>query len=174
MSDSADTKNILFCGVGGQGVLKASEICGVAAMMSGYHVKKSEVHGMAQRGGSVESHVRFGKRVFSPLIAPGSTDLVVCFDKGEGARAAHYLKPEGVSFAPYIDLFEENAPDVDQVPGSLNEVLTCLEEDHDFLLEGGVFTDGLIDSWVSWKRKNEVDALRLRPHPIEYEMYYDI
>jgi glutamine synthetase len=73
-----------------------------------------------------------------------------------------------------IDLFEEDAPDVEQVPGSLNEVLTCLEEDHDFLLEGGVFSEGLIESWISWKRKNEVDALRLRPHPIEYEMYYDI
>jgi glutamine synthetase len=73
-----------------------------------------------------------------------------------------------------IDLFENDAPDVPQVPGSLNEVLTCLEEDHDFLLEGGVFTKGLIDTWISWKRKNEVDALRLRPHPIEYEMYYDI
>jgi glutamine synthetase len=73
-----------------------------------------------------------------------------------------------------IDLFEEDAPDVEQVPGSLNEVLTCLEEDHDFLLEGGVFSKGLIETWISWKRKNEVDALRLRPHPIEYEMYYDI
>ena len=85
---------------------------GVAAMMSGYHVKKSEVHGMAQRGGSVESHVRFGERVFSPLIAPGNTDLVVCFDKGEGERVAHYLKPEGVSFAPYIDLFEKEGAEL--------------------------------------------------------------
>jgi glutamine synthetase len=73
-----------------------------------------------------------------------------------------------------IDLFEKEAPDVPQVPGSLEAVLTCLEQDHDFLLRGGVFTEGLISSWIEWKRKNEVDALRLRPHPIEYEMYYDV
>ena len=73
-----------------------------------------------------------------------------------------------------IDLFEEDAPEVEQVPGSLDAVLKCLEEDHDFLLQGGVFSKGLIETWIDWKRKNEVDALRLRPHPIEYEMYYDI
>jgi glutamine synthetase len=73
-----------------------------------------------------------------------------------------------------IDLFEKEAPEVPQVPGSLDAVLTCLEQDHDFLLRGGVFTEGLISSWIEWKRKNEVDALRLRPHPIEYEMYYDV
>lgn len=73
-----------------------------------------------------------------------------------------------------FDLFEEEAPEVSQVPGSLNEVLDCLEADHEFLLEGDVFTKDLIDTWISWKHKNEVDALRLRPHPIEYEMYYDI
>jgi glutamine synthetase len=73
-----------------------------------------------------------------------------------------------------IDLFEEDAPQVKQVPGSLEAVLTCLEEDHDFLLQGDVFTEDLISSWVDWKRKNEVDALRLRPHPIEYVMYYDV
>jgi len=73
-----------------------------------------------------------------------------------------------------IDLFEDDAPDVEQVPGSLEEVLKHLENDHDFLLKGDVFTEDVIESWISWKRKNEVDALRLRPHPIEYEMYYDI
>ena len=73
-----------------------------------------------------------------------------------------------------IDLFEKEAPDVKQVPGSLDAVLTELEKDHDFLLKGDVFTEGLLESYISWKRKNEVDALRLRTHPIEYVMYYDI
>jgi len=73
-----------------------------------------------------------------------------------------------------IDLFEEDAPEVEQVPGSLDAVLDCLEEDHEFLLRGDVFTADLIETWINWKRKNEVDALRLRPHPIEYEMYYDV
>ena len=97
--------NVLFCGVGGQGVLTAAEICGVAAMGAGYHVKKSEVHGMAQRGGSVESHVRFGDTVYSPLISPGDADVLVCFNKGEGERLAHFLKPDGTDFAPYLEQF---------------------------------------------------------------------
>lgn len=99
--------SVLFGGVGGQGVLTAAEICGVAAMEAGFHVKKSEVHGMAQRGGSVESHVRFGEQVFSPLIPPGSADLLVCFDKGEGERLAHYLRAGGTSLVPFLDDFKE-------------------------------------------------------------------
>jgi glutamine synthetase len=73
-----------------------------------------------------------------------------------------------------IDLFEEDAPDVPQVPGSLEAVLDNLEADHDFLLRGGVFSEELIETWISWKRVDEVDTLRLRPHPIEYIMYYDV
>jgi len=73
-----------------------------------------------------------------------------------------------------IDLFEDEAPEVPQVPGSLSEVLDCLKEDHEFLLRGGVFTDDLIDAYISWKTTNEVDVLRLRPHPIEYLLYYDV
>ena len=75
------------------------------------------------------------------------------------------------------DLYEL-APDehreIAQVPASLPEVLTSLEEDHDYLLEGGVFTPDLIETWVEWKRVNEVDPIRLRPHPHEFELYYDI
>ncbi len=73
-----------------------------------------------------------------------------------------------------IDLFEEEAPEIKQVPGSLDQVLDRLEDDHEFLLRGEVFTEELITSWVEWKRKNEFDTLRLRPHPIEYVMYYDV
>lgn len=73
-----------------------------------------------------------------------------------------------------IDLFEDEAPEVPQVPGSLSEVLDCLKEDHEFLLRGGVFTEDLIDAYISWKTTNEVDVLRLRPHPIEYLLYYDV
>ena len=73
-----------------------------------------------------------------------------------------------------IDLFENGASDVQQVPGSLSDVLDCLEEDHAFLLKGGVFTEDLLDTYIDWKRVHDVDVLRLRPHPIEYVMYYDI
>jgi indolepyruvate ferredoxin oxidoreductase beta subunit len=95
--------NITFGGIGGQGVLKASEICGWAAMLAGYHVKKSEVHGMAQRGGSVESHLRFGKKVYSPLVAAGQADYLVCFHQEEHERLKTFLKKDGVDLAGYLE-----------------------------------------------------------------------
>ena len=75
------------------------------------------------------------------------------------------------------DLYElegHEAAAIPQVPGSLEAVLNNLEADHDFLTKGGVFTKDLIDTWIEWKRKNEVDYVRLRPHPAEFELYYDI
>ncbi len=73
-----------------------------------------------------------------------------------------------------IDLYEARDVTVPQVPGSLEAVLKCLEDDHEFLLRGGVFTEDLIRAWIDWKRKKEVDPVRLRPHPYEYVMYYDV
>ena len=83
--------NILFSGVGGQGILLASELTAYAQLAEGYDVKKSEVHGMAQRGGSVEAHLRYGERVYSPLIDPGSADILVAFEILEAARYLPYL-----------------------------------------------------------------------------------
>ncbi|MDX1436615.1 MAG: type I glutamate--ammonia ligase [Anaerolineales bacterium] len=73
-----------------------------------------------------------------------------------------------------IDLYEQDAPEVPQVPGSLSEVLSHLADDHEFLLRGGVFTEDLIETWIDWKIEHEVDPLRLRPHPMEYILYYDV
>ncbi len=73
-----------------------------------------------------------------------------------------------------IDLFDESSPDIKQVPGSLELVLDELEKDHDFLLAGDVFTPDLLETYIDWKRKNEVDVIRLRTHPMEYVMYYDV
>ncbi|MBV8931976.1 MAG: type I glutamate--ammonia ligase, partial [Kutzneria sp.] len=75
------------------------------------------------------------------------------------------------------DLYElppEEAKDVAQVPSSLGEVLDSLERDHDFLLEGGVFTEDVVETWIALKRENEIDPLRLRPHPYEFALYYDV
>jgi glutamine synthetase len=75
------------------------------------------------------------------------------------------------------DLYElppEEHAAVAQVPGSLEKVLDSLEADHEYLLDGGVFTPDLIETWVTWKRENEVDPIRLRPHPHEFELYFDI
>jgi indolepyruvate ferredoxin oxidoreductase beta subunit len=83
--------NILFSGVGGQGILLASELTAYAQLEAGFDVKKSEVHGMAQRGGSVEAHLRYGERIYSPLIEPGTADILVAFEILEAARYLPYL-----------------------------------------------------------------------------------
>jgi len=88
--------SVLLCGVGGQGVLVASDILIDVAMNSGYDVKKSEVHGMAQRGGSVVSQVRFGDKIYSPLIGQGSADILLAFEKMETLRYLEYLKNDGI------------------------------------------------------------------------------
>jgi indolepyruvate ferredoxin oxidoreductase beta subunit len=111
--------SITFGGIGGQGILKASEICSWAALFAGYHVKKSEVHGMSQRGGSVESHVRFGKRVYSPLVPAGGADFLVCFHHEEHPRLQAFLKKEGVDLTGYLDKVEQAVDN----PRGLN---TCL------------------------------------------------
>ena len=91
----ANTKNIIISGVGGQGILTASEILALCAMEEGLDVKKSEVHGMSQRGGSVVSFVKFGEKVYSPLIEKGSGDVILAFEKAEALRWRGYLKKTG-------------------------------------------------------------------------------
>lgn len=90
-----ETTNIVICGVGGQGIILASDVLCHAALLAGHDVKKSEVHGMAQRGGSVITHVRFGRKVFSPLIAEGTADYILAFEKLEALRYADYLRKGG-------------------------------------------------------------------------------
>lgn len=92
-----DILNISLVGVGGQGTLLASEILCQVALLSGKDVKKSEVHGMAQRGGSVVSQVRIGEKVNSPLIGVGETDVLVAFEKLEALRHSHFLAPKGLA-----------------------------------------------------------------------------
>lgn len=92
MSDNTIT-NILVVGIGGQGVMTATEILAEAAIALGNDVKKTEVAGMAQRGGVVSSHLRFGPKVLSPQIMPGTADLLVGFESAETLRWCHYLKP---------------------------------------------------------------------------------
>jgi len=92
----SNVTNILVVGIGGQGVMTATEILAEAAIALGHDVKKTEVAGMAQRGGVVSSHLRFGPKVLSPQIMPGSADLLVAFEAAEGMRWCHYLKPGGL------------------------------------------------------------------------------
>lgn len=87
--------SIFITGVGGQGTILASELLSEVALRAGYDVKKSEVHGMAQRGGSVVSAVRFGEKVHSPLVTPGEADVLLAFEPLEALRTLHYVKPNG-------------------------------------------------------------------------------
>lgn len=89
------TKNIMIVGVGGQGSLLASKLLGHLLLSEGYDVKVSEVHGMSQRGGSVVTYVRFGEKVYSPIIDKGEADFIVSFEKLEAARYVEYLKEGG-------------------------------------------------------------------------------
>lgn len=88
-------KNILLVGVGGQGTLLVSKILSEGLMEAGYDVKMSEIHGMSQRGGSVSTHIKFGKKVNSPVIAEGEADILVSFEQVEALRALPYLKKPG-------------------------------------------------------------------------------
>ncbi len=90
------TKNIMIVGVGGQGTLLTSRILGGITTAAGYDVKLSEVHGMAQRGGSVVTFVRYGEKVFEPIVEEGQADILIAFERLEALRYAHFLKKDGV------------------------------------------------------------------------------
>ena len=113
-----EVRSILLAGVGGQGILRASDILCLTFMESGLDVKKSEVHGMAQRGGCVTSHVRYGRRVHSPIAKKGDVDLLVSFEKLEALRYLDYLKPdasiivnEEEIYPPSVNLGDAKYPD---------------------------------------------------------------
>ena len=93
----SQTTNILVVGIGGQGVMTATEILAEAAIAIGHDAKKTEVAGMAQRGGVVSSHLRFGPKVLSPQIAPGTADILLGFEAAEGLRWQHMLRPGGIA-----------------------------------------------------------------------------
>lgn len=90
------TKNIMIVGVGGQGTLLASKMLGYVLLKQGYDVKVSEVHGMSQRGGSVVTYVRYGEKVYSPVIDKGEADVIISFEQLEAARWVEFLKKDGV------------------------------------------------------------------------------
>lgn len=127
-------ENILFAGVGGQGVVLASGILAKTAFDNGYDVKDSELHGMAQRGGSVVSHVRYGDIVHSPLIPKGKADFLVATEELEGERYASFVKPGGIVILNKRRTIpvtvNENCPYPENVKGELEAMnLDVLEID---------------------------------------------
>ena len=114
----SEITNILVVGTGGQGVMTATEILAEAAIALGHDVKKTEVAGMAQRGGVVSSHLRFGAKVLSPQITPGTADILLGFEAAEGMRWRHMLRADGVALIntgrlvpPVVDLGLFDYPD---------------------------------------------------------------
>ena len=118
----AETKNVMIVGVGGQGSLLASKLLGALLIDEGYDVKVSEVHGMSQRGGSVVTYVRYGTKVYSPVIAEGEADFIVSFEKLEAARYASCLKKDGKIIV--------NAQTIDPMP---------------VIIGAAVYPDGVLD-----------------------------
>lgn len=113
--------NVSLVGVGGQGILLTSDVLALAAMHAGLDVKKSEIHGMSQRGGSVISQVRFGARVHSPIIPDGQSDVLVSFERTEALRFAHLAKPGAKILVN----------DMDRIPVSVSSGLQAPVEDLD-------------------------------------------
>ena len=92
----SDVKSVILVGVGGQGAILVAKILTDGLIEAGYDVKMSEVHGMSQRGGSVSTQVRWGAKVYSPLIGDGAADIMVAFEKMEAVRYANFMKPDGI------------------------------------------------------------------------------
>ncbi|MEJ5260202.1 MAG: 2-oxoacid:acceptor oxidoreductase family protein [Anaerohalosphaeraceae bacterium] len=123
MTRKQDVYNVTFGGIGGQGIITASELLGWAALYDGCCVKKSEVHGMSQRGGSVESHVRFGKQVYSPLVGIGQADFLLCFHPDEHTRLKPFLRKGGIDLMPYLEKVQQIADNPRAVNTGLMGVL---------------------------------------------------
>ena len=122
-----ETFNVSLVGVGGQGILLTANLLGRVAALAGLDVKKSEIHGMAQRGGSVASSVRFGEKVCSPIIPAGESDLLVAFDRLEALRCASQLKAgealvNDVYLTP-VTVSSGQEPEVEDLAGSLKAAL---------------------------------------------------
>ena len=129
-------KNIMIVGVGGQGTLLTSRIIGKTALNCGYDVKISEVHGMAQRGGSVVTFVRFGDNVSEPVVEEGSCDVLISFERLEALRYAHYLKEDGKLIVN--DCRIDPMPVVVGVEKYPDNVFETLKEQHDLYVIDGV------------------------------------
>ncbi len=129
-------KNIMIVGVGGQGTLLTSRIIGKTALEQGLDVKISEVHGMAQRGGSVVTFVRFGEKVYEPVVEEGQADVIIAFERLEALRYSHFLKKDGV-----LVVNDCRIDPMTVVIGAKTYpegIIECLEKDHKVLSIDGM------------------------------------
>jgi len=152
--------NILMVGVGGQGIILASDILTLAAMYCGYDAKKSEIHGMSQRGGAVFSHIRFGKRVYSPLISEGEADILFSLEEMETLRWLNYANTESLIITLPIGIREELKKKCDQIkfldPEDLRKKIDNIKFFNVALL--GVLSNYVDFSEKAWKRAIEEEV----------------
>jgi indolepyruvate ferredoxin oxidoreductase, beta subunit len=144
MDMTAKVTNIFLSGVGGQGTILASNILGHVFLNSGYEVKKAEVHGMAQRGGDVTTHLRFGTKVNSPLIKEGDADFLLSFELLEAMRYINWVKPEGkivinnqVILPPAVNLGQAHYPE------NVTNVFKSYFKDYVWVVNGPEIAKGL-------------------------------
>jgi indolepyruvate ferredoxin oxidoreductase, beta subunit len=137
MKDIETVTNVFLCGVGGQGTILAGNILNEVFFRSGFDVKKAEVHGMAQRGGDVSTHFRFGRKVYSPLIKYGDVDFLISFEMLEAARYINWLKPDAKTI---INKREILPPSVSigqmQYPGDIEKVFRDRFKNNVWLIDG--------------------------------------
>ena len=180
---TTDTTNILLSGVGGQGIILASTIISLAAMQSGHDVKNNEVHGMAQRGGSVVCQIRFGKKVFSPLIKKGSADFLIALEKLEALRFADYLNEDGVAL---VNNFKISPITVltgqTQYPPNIDEILKAtfpklhivdgikLAQNLGDVRTSNVIVIGLLSNYLPFKKEIWIDVIKKSVKEKFYEM----
>ncbi len=167
------TQSILFAGIGGQGIIRASSILATAAINEGMDVKQSEVHGMAQRGGSVVSFVRFGDKVYSPTIEKGTADVVLAFEKSEALRWLDYLKPDGFIMINNMMIKPTSLihgkvkyPEVDKIKDALDGInylfMDSIQEARS-LGNAKVFNTimlGVISKYIDIKQDNWINAIK--------------
>ncbi len=122
-----ETKNIVICGVGGQGIILASDILSYALFKTGFDVKKNEIHGMSQREGAVTSFIRYGDKVYSPVISPGEADFLIGFEKLEAMRNSYYLKKNGFAVINSLEIPPVSViMGISKYPGNIEEYFSSL------------------------------------------------
>jgi len=164
--------DILIVGIGGQGTILASNILGEACLIEGRHVKGAETHGMAQRGGSVESHIRIDGQ-FGPLIAPGQADLLISFDLLEALRYSHFLKKEGkivvnshMVLPTSVYTQKLTAPSEDEIITALKKYDLCLLDADKIAIDAGsslsqnVVMLGAASAWMPLKPATLLESVR--------------
>ncbi len=140
-----DRLNLLITGIGGQGIIAASDIVAETALAAGFDVKKTDSLGMAQRGGSVVSHIRLAPKVRSPLVKMGEADIILAFEKLESARWSHYLRPDGIAIInnhsvppPSVSLGKERYPGDEEITDILKQ-----QTDKIYLINGADLAEEL-------------------------------